>query len=93
MKLELPQAETAEMVEQKDYILVVNKEGHMYLNDTPVNMSNLAQKLKEVLPKMKDEALILKADQDVTHGMVVKVMDTAKNIDIKKLIIGTKTKQ
>ena len=65
----------------------------MYLNDTPVNMSNLAQKLKEVLPKMKDEALILKADQDVTHGMVVKVMDTAKNIDIKKLIIGTKTKQ
>ena len=36
------------------------------------------------------QALILKADRNVTHGIVVRVMDTAKSCGIKKLIIGTK---
>jgi biopolymer transport protein ExbD len=35
-------------------------------------------------------ALVLKADQDVTHGFVVRVMDIVKRSGVKKLIIGTK---
>ncbi len=92
MKLELPQAQSSEALEQKDYILVISKEGHMYLNNTMVDINELEKKLKEALPQMKDQALILKADQDVTHGIVVRVMDTAKTCGIKKLIIGTKKK-
>jgi biopolymer transport protein ExbD len=39
---------------------------------------------------MKNGALVLKADQEITHGLVVRVMDMAKRGGVKKLIIGTK---
>lgn len=93
IKLELPHAKSAVISEQKDYTLFVDKEGKMYLNDEGVSTENLGQKLKAVLPNMKEAALILKADQDVAHGIVVRVMDIAKQSGVKKLIIGTKLEE
>jgi biopolymer transport protein ExbD len=90
IKLELPYAQSAVVVEQKDYVLFVDKESKMFLNDKAVRMEDLEAKIKEALPKMKDMALVLKADQDVTHGFVVRVMDIVKRSGVKKLIIGTK---
>ncbi len=93
IKLELPHAQSAVVVEQKDYTLFVDEDGAMFLNDQQVTTDNLEQKLKEALPKMKEGALILKADQDVAHGAVVKVMDIAKNSGVKKLVIGTRLEE
>lgn len=93
IKLELPQAQSAVVVEKKDYTLYMSKEGEMFLNDEKVTLKTLEAKLKEAMPAMKDGALILKADQDATHGRVVKVMDIAKESGVKKLIIGTKVEQ
>lgn len=90
IKLELPQAQSAVVVEQKDYVLFVDKESNMFLNDKAVGMKDLEAKIKEALPKMKDMALVLNADQEVSHGFVVRVMDIAKRSGVKKLIIGTK---
>lgn len=93
IKLELPQAQSAATVEQKDYTLFVDKDGDIFLNSEEINFGNLEQKLKTALPEMKDGALILKADQDVTHGVVVRIMDLAKRAGMKKLVIGTKLEE
>jgi len=90
IKLELPYAQSAAVVEQKDYVLFVDKDSNMFLNEKAVRMDDLEAKIKEALPKMKDMALVLKADQDITHGFVVRVMDIVKRSGVKKLIIGTK---
>lgn len=90
IKLELPYAQSATVLEQKDYVLFVDKEGKMFLNNNEVRLEDLEAKIKQALPEMKDNALVLKADQDVKHGLVVKVMDTAKRSGVKKLIVGTK---
>jgi biopolymer transport protein ExbD len=93
IKLELPHAESAVVVEQKDYVLFVDKQGKMFLNDKEVVMTDLEAKMKDALPEMKDSALVLKADQDVSHGIVVKIMDIVKKSGVKKLIIGTKLQE
>lgn len=90
IKLELPSAESSTVVEQKDYVLFVDKAGKMYLNDKDIALDNLEARIKDALPKMKDSALILKADQDVSHGTVVRIMDIVRKGGVKKLIIGTK---
>lgn len=90
IKLELPRADSSAAVEQKDYILSVDKVGKIYLNAKDVALDNLEATIKEALPKMKEGALILKADQDVSHGTVVKIMDIVRKGGVKKLIIGTK---
>lgn len=93
IKLELPSAQSATIVEQKEYILYVDKEGNMFLNKDQVTTANLEGIVKKALPSMKDSALVLKADQDVTHGTVVRIMDIIKKAGVKKLVIGTKLDQ
>lgn len=93
IKLELPHAKSAVVTEQKDFTLYVDKEGKLFLNADEVNVENLLVKLKEVVPDMIDGALVLKADQEVTHGIIVKIMDLAKQSGVRKLIIGTKIDQ
>ncbi len=90
IKLELPSAQSATIVEQKEYILYVDKDGNMFLNKDQVTTANLEERVKKVLSSMKDNALVLKADQDVTHGTVVRIMDIIKSAGVKKLVIGTK---
>jgi biopolymer transport protein ExbD len=90
IKLELPHAQSAAVQEQKDFVLFVDKKGNMFLNEKNIDIKSLEAKIKESLPEMKDESIILKADQDVSHGLVVQVMDIVKRSGVKKLVIGTK---
>jgi biopolymer transport protein ExbD len=90
IKLELPAARTSAHAEPQEYVLTVDKKGGMFLNRQALALDGLEAEIRKALPKMKDGALVLKADQDVSHGLVVRVMDLAKRGGVKKLIIGTK---
>jgi biopolymer transport protein ExbD len=90
IKLELPAARTSTNAEPQEYVLTIDKKGELFLNRQPVTLTELETEIRKVLPKMKDGALVLKADQEITHGLVVHVMDLVKRGGVKKLIIGTK---
>ncbi len=93
IKLELPHAQSAVVTQQKDFTLYLDKNGEMFLNKDKVTLDNLGAQLKQALPNMIEGALILKADQDASHGTVVRVMDVAKQSGVRKLIIGTKLEE
>ena len=90
IKLELPAAKTSANTEAQEYALTVDKKGQLFLNRQPLAMDDLEAEIRKTLPKMKDGALVLRADQEISHGLVVRVMDLAKRAGVKKLIIGTK---
>jgi biopolymer transport protein ExbD len=90
IKLELPKTKSSETVKQREFTLFVSKDGKIYLNKVEIDESSLEKKIKEVLPEMKDKAIILKADNTASHGTVVKIMDILKRGGVKKLVIGTK---
>jgi biopolymer transport protein ExbD len=90
IKLELPAAKASAQGEPQEYVLTLDKKGELFLNRRPVTMDGLEAEIRAALPKMKDAALVLKADQEITHGLVVHVMDLARRAGVKKLIIGTK---
>ena len=93
IKLELPETESSETVKQREFTLFVDKNGKLFLNQEEISQSKLEEKIKSVLPEMKDQAIILKADNVASHGLVVKVMDLIKKGGVKKLVIGTKIEQ
>jgi biopolymer transport protein ExbD len=90
IKLELPAAKSSISGEPQEWVLTVDKKGELFLNRQAVTLDGLAEEIRKALPQMKDGALVLKADQEITHGLVVRVMDMAKRGGVKKLIIGTK---
>jgi biopolymer transport protein ExbD len=93
IQLELPEAKSSVLVEQKEFTLFVSRNGTLFLNDSEISLEDLEVRIREALPGMKDSALVLKADKDVNYGLVVGVMDAVKNSGLKKLIIGTQIKE
>ena len=93
IKLELPAAKTSVKTEPQEYTLTIDKKGQLFLNRQALVMDKLEAEIRKALPKMKDSALVLRADQEITHGLVVRIMDLAKRAGIKKLIIGTKPEE
>ena len=90
IKLELPAAKTTVNSEPEEYVLTIDKKGELFLNRQPLTLAELEAAIRKALPQMKDAALMLKADQEISHGLVVRVMDMAKRGGVKKLIIGTR---
>lgn len=93
IQLDLPRSESAVLVEEKEYTLFVDKAGKLFLNEQEITLDDLESRIAEVLPEMKDGALILKADKDVSYGLVVRIMDSVKKSGVKRLVIGTRIKE
>ncbi|KPK89985.1 hypothetical protein AMJ80_09005 [bacterium SM23_31] len=93
MDLELPESETSTLREIKDLVLQIQADETMFLNNKPVEWSNVKDFLDQEYQQNPEAALILKADKEVKHGSVVQVMDIAKQVGIKRLIIATREKK
>ena len=89
IKLELPEAQNADVVRQKPLTVYINSSGRLYLNDDPVDLALLEAALKNKLQTSDDKAVVLKADSRVSHGTVVEVMDIVKGAGARRLVIST----
>ncbi|NOZ62303.1 MAG: biopolymer transporter ExbD [Calditrichaeota bacterium] len=93
MKLELPESKSSTAEKIKELVVEITADGTLLLNDNPVSMNDLENKFKEMLPRLQEKSLVLKADKTIPHGTVVKVMDIARLSGLEKLIIATTVEQ
>jgi len=90
IRVNLPQTKTQDTESARELSLTLTKKGKLYLNQQPVTLKNLPTALKQYLKqKPGSSLLIIKADKDVRHGQVVRVMDIAKRAGIARLAIAT----
>ena len=88
-KIKLPKAVSAEAEAGKGITLSIAAGGVIYLNNKIVKMEGLFDSIKSELKTASDRTVIIKADKDIPHGTVVKVLDTAKRAGAEKLSIAT----
>ncbi|MGC1455243.1 MAG: biopolymer transporter ExbD [Nitrospirota bacterium] len=86
----LPQAKGKELPPEERISLVIKKDRTIYMNDTPVTILQMRQKL-EAISKLNPN-IFLKADKDVPYGLVVEVMGEIKEAGIEKLGMITEPK-
>jgi biopolymer transport protein ExbD len=91
MKLELPSAKSAEVSQVENLVLYIGPGGEIVFNDQAVSLDDLETMMKDAVPLAEGKTLVLKADKTVQHGIVVRVMDIAKRVGMKKLVVGTTT--
>lgn len=91
LPVNLPQGESGDnrkMAEQRS--ITVDADGGLYLDREPVRLEGLASILKEESHDDPEALVIINADESVSHGRVVEVMDTVKLSGVKRLAIATR---
>lgn len=90
-KVKLPKAVYAQTQKNEQVTVFINKEGDVFLNDTRVELDKLKVLVRSELNKANSKTVVIKADEDVSLGLAVKVMDIAKEANADGLVISTKT--
>jgi biopolymer transport protein TolR len=84
----LPKAKGKELTPSERVIIIIKKDGKIYINKTHVDIIQLKSKLSI----MTGREVFLKADKDVPYGKVVEVMGELREIGIERLGMITEPK-
>ncbi|UCF92933.1 MAG: protein TolR [Desulfobacterales bacterium] len=82
----LPEA-TAEPLpsEQEQLILTIDRDHRIFINDFEVTLDGLPEKLLTILQGRPEREVYLKADKEISYGLVVQVMSAVKDAGVEKL--------
>jgi len=86
----LPRAKGRDLPPEERITLTIKKHGIIYMNENPVTITEMGNKLKAV--SKLNPNVFLKADKDVPYGFVVEVMGEIKEAGIEKLGMVTEPK-
>jgi biopolymer transport protein ExbD len=92
IRVRLPEAASKVEEPKQDLVLILTRDERLYLNDDPLQLSELGAQLRARLRDRQDGVVIIKADKEVLHGRVVEVMDIAKGAGAARLAIATELK-
>ena len=74
-------------------VLAIAANKAMYLNAKPVQESELASKINELLESKKEKNVVIKADEEVEYGAVMAAMDQLRQAGIEDIGLVTDPKR
>lgn len=92
IKVNLPSSSVNEgdSKDQQETIIYVDKQSKLYLNGIEMNLKSILQKLQQMKKQQKIEMVFVKADQAVSYGVVIDLVDTVKTVGgIKYVALAT----
>ena len=88
--IRLPRTESGSDTTEDRLIVSVDQDSTVYLNDRPVNLALLTDRLKSEMERTGTDFVFLRADQDVPYGRVMAVMDQIKKSGADKVGMVTR---
>ena len=79
--------------EKKEVIVVVKKDGSIYLEQKKIILSDLLLEFRNVFRTNPDISLIIQGDEEALYGKVVRIMDFAKRAGITKIAVATRLEE
>ena len=70
---------------QEHLIITIDKKNQVFINNYKVLFDNLKEKLEKILDGRGDREVYLRADKEVSYGMVVRVMSAIKGAGVENL--------
>ena len=94
LEIELPQSSSRSVVQEDLNIEVwVDSNGAYFVEQQPVSLENLQNRIQDGLSQNPELVFIIKADEKTAHGSVVELMDAAQEMGVNHLTVGAKGKQ
>jgi biopolymer transport protein ExbD len=90
INLVLPRSATAEETIVAPTVVYLTEEGALYLNDQPVAEEDLDDRLQAIAAASGEDRVVLRADQDASHGAVVRLIDLIKGSGFTRVSLSTR---
>lgn len=89
LNLTVPENVAEEQVKKDTKILTVNVSSNdkYYIDGSEVSADNLENTLKSQVANFPD-GMMIETDGNSTHGAIVKLMDSAKNVGVKSISVS-----
>ena len=92
--IDLPQTSANPLNEEKEPLTItVNTKGEVYLQETPVEVEELAPRLIAITNSGYDERIYVRGDRNVNYGQVMKVMGALSSAGFKRVALVTDLEQ
>lgn len=90
LPVNLPQASTAQTQGESQLTVTIDVEGRLLLNRQPIALATLDQQIRQQVSPSQPALVILNADERVSHGQVIAVMDRLRAIPGVRLAIAAR---
>ena len=87
--MQLPPAETAAAMDEPLIVVSIDREARIYINDRPIVLDLLAERMRQVAATRPDEPVFLRADRVLPYGEVLRVMDLIRKAGVTRVALVT----
>ena len=91
--VQLPKAASAKDSNPSLLSLVINAKGDLYLDGVISNLAAVKEKVQSLQAQGKKADAIIAADERVSHGTVVSVIDTLRLLGVVDVALNTKRQE
>ena len=89
MPVALPKTSSSPEALKQNIILTIKRDGSIFLNKAPVTLDTVASQLAYEMHDNPQDIVVVNADEGVHYGLVVQVMDRAREIGVRKFALAT----
>ena len=86
--VELPKASSSIREDKKFITITIDKFGNLFINRNKILFEELEQSLFNLI-NQKSKFVVLNADKNVSHGVVITVLDLLRSVEGLKIAIST----
>jgi biopolymer transport protein ExbD len=90
LPVNLPQAASAELQERSRIAVSVDETGEIALNREVIALEDLQTGVRDLMGSTQESIVVINADEAVSHGRVIAVMDELREIEGATLGIATR---
>ena len=88
LPVDLPEASSAEAQPEGRPTVTIDASERIYLAGSELDVTSLVPALQAVLRDSDQDVVVLRADQSVSHGLTVRVMDAIKRAGAGRVAIA-----
>jgi biopolymer transport protein ExbD len=89
LRIDLPRASSSGIGRREEMVLAVTREGNFFFDQEPIEREQLVERLAEAARMLEEPTLVLKADRQVSYGLIVELMDISRRVGLEKIVALT----
>jgi biopolymer transport protein ExbD/biopolymer transport protein TolR len=83
IEIEVPRAPSAPLQASEGIVITIDREGRLYLDDTPVTLDEFDAAVVQVIRRRDPATVYVKGDTNVSYGVVLRVIGKLKEAEIE----------